>query len=165
METALIDMIDRWAVNSPDTVAAEWKDTSLSFAQLRRASIRVASMLHKAGLGPRSRVPILTKMSLEMLPAVAREGHAIVNVGGSLQFLSRGRQRSSLHRVVPHPNALNRTKYTIVYLMRPETDAAFIDGDGKEWESKDWYLQKFEIFGKDGVDESHSSVLTGVRIR
>ncbi|KAM5437371.1 hypothetical protein McanCB49686_000261 [Microsporum canis] len=90
-----------------------------------------------------------------------REGHAIVNVGDSLQFLSRGRLRSSLHRVVPHPDALNRTKYTIVYLMRPETDAAFVDGDGKEWKSKNWYLQKFEVFGKDGVDESHSSVLTG----
>lgn len=70
MERALIDMIDRWAIKSPDAIAAEWKETSLTFGQLRRASIRVASLLHDAGLGPRSRVPILTKMSLEMLPAV-----------------------------------------------------------------------------------------------
>lgn len=69
--------------------------------------------------------------------------------------------KSSLHRVVPHPDALNRTKYTIVYLKRPETKAAFIDGDGKEWKSKDWYLKKFEVFGQGEVDESQSSVLTG----
>jgi non-ribosomal peptide synthetase component F len=70
METALIDMIDRWAFDSPDAIAAEWQDKSLTFGQLRRASIQVASLLHDAGLGPRSRVPILTKMSWEMLPAV-----------------------------------------------------------------------------------------------
>lgn len=70
METALIDKIDRWAINSPDAIAAEWKGSSMSFAQLRKASIQVASLLHNAGLGPRSRIPILTRMSLEMLPAV-----------------------------------------------------------------------------------------------
>jgi isopenicillin N synthase-like dioxygenase len=90
-----------------------------------------------------------------------REGHAIVNVGDSLHLLSQGRLKSSLHRVVPYPDALNRTKYTIVYLVRPETDAVFIDSDGKEWKSKDWYLKKFEVFGKGEVDQSHSSVLTG----
>ncbi|KAI0120610.1 hypothetical protein BJ170DRAFT_677003 [Xylariales sp. AK1849] len=90
-----------------------------------------------------------------------REGHAIVNVGDSLHFLFRGRLKSSLHRVVPHPDALDRTKYTIVYLMRPETEAAFVDVDGKKWKSKDWYLKKFEVFGKDQVKESHSSILTG----
>lgn len=90
-----------------------------------------------------------------------RAGYAIVNVGDSLQFLSGGRLRSSLHRVVPHPAAIHQTKYTIVYLMRPETDAVFLDADGKEWKGKDWYLKKFEVFGKDEVDESHSSVLTG----
>jgi isopenicillin N synthase-like dioxygenase len=90
-----------------------------------------------------------------------REGHAIVNVGDSLHLLSQGRLRSNLHRVVPYLDALNRTKYTIVYLVRPETDAVFIDGDGKEWKSKDWYLKKFEIFGKGAIDLSDSFVLTG----
>jgi isopenicillin N synthase-like dioxygenase len=90
-----------------------------------------------------------------------RDSHAIVNVGDSLHFLSQGRLKSSLHRVVPHPDALNRIKYTIVYLVRPETDAVFIDGDGKEVKSKDWYLKKFEAFGKGEVDQSHSSLLTG----
>jgi isopenicillin N synthase-like dioxygenase len=90
-----------------------------------------------------------------------RAGHAIVNVGDSLQFLSGGRLRSSLHRVVPHPAALGRTKYTIVYLMRPETEAVFVDGDGKEWKSKDWYLKKFEVFGKGEVNGGDRAVVTG----
>ncbi|KAF3394291.1 Oxidoreductase vrtI [Penicillium rolfsii] len=90
-----------------------------------------------------------------------REGHVIVKVGDSLHLLSRGRLRSSLHRVVPYLDALNRTKYTIVYLVRPETEAVFIDGDGKGWKSKDWYLKKFEVFGKEVINNSVISVVTG----
>ncbi|KAM5507749.1 NRPS cluster protein [Microsporum canis] len=119
METALIDMIDRWAVNSPDTVAAEWKDTSLSFAQLRRASIRVASMLHKAGLGPRSRVPILTKMSLEMLPAVV----GVLRLGAcyapiDVDSWSRGRIEAALEateaKTVLATTAINLPGYNVL---------------------------------------------------
>ncbi|OOQ88749.1 putative 2OG-Fe(II) oxygenase family oxidoreductase [Penicillium brasilianum] len=90
-----------------------------------------------------------------------REGRAIVNVGDSLHLVSQGKLRSILHRVVPYPDALNRTKYTGVFLVRPETDAVFIDGNGKEWKSKDWYLKKFEIFDKGNIDQGHSAVLTG----
>ncbi|KAH8807830.1 nonribosomal peptide synthetase 11, partial [Xylogone sp. PMI_703] len=70
METALIDLIDRWAISSPDAVVAEWKGASLTAAQLHRASLHISSLLHRAGLGPRSRIPILTRMSFEMLAAV-----------------------------------------------------------------------------------------------
>jgi isopenicillin N synthase-like dioxygenase len=78
----------------------------------------------------------------EWMYILSRDSHAIVKVGDSLHLLSQGGLKSSLHRVMPYPDALNRTKYTIVYLVRPETDAVFIDGDGKEWKSKDWYLKR-----------------------
>lgn len=90
-----------------------------------------------------------------------RPGHAIVNVGDSLQFLSGNVLRSSLHRVVPQPDALNLTKYTIVYLMRPETDTSFRDSEGKKWKSIDWCNKKFSVFRAPTYDLSHSSVLTG----
>lgn len=104
---------------------------------------------------------VVTPGTDEWVYIAPRAGHVIVNVGDSLQFLSGGRLRSSLHRVVQHPAALHQTKYTIVYLMRPETEASFSDADGQVWKSKDWYMKKFGVFEKSEVDESQSSVLTG----
>lgn len=90
-----------------------------------------------------------------------RPGHAVVNVGDSLQNLSGNILRSSLHRVVPHPDALDQVKYTIVYLMRPETDAVFRDSEGKEWKSVDWCNKKFAVFRASTEEQSKGSVLTG----
>lgn len=90
-----------------------------------------------------------------------RNGCAVVNVGDSLQFLSRGALRSSLHRVVPHPDQAQQEKYTVVYLMRPESDAILKDAQGKEWRSIEWCNKKFSVFRADLAEQKLGSFLTG----
>ncbi|KAK3938306.1 2OG-Fe(II) oxygenase-like protein 4 [Diplogelasinospora grovesii] len=90
-----------------------------------------------------------------------RHGCAIVNVGDSLQFLAGGCLRSSLHRVVPHADQEREEKYTVVYLMRPESDAMLKDPQGNEWRSVDWCNKKFAVFRADLAEMKLGSFLTG----
>jgi isopenicillin N synthase-like dioxygenase len=64
-----------------------------------------------------------------------KEGHAIVNVGDSLRFLSGSRLKSCLHRVVPYPDARIRDRYSCAYFMRPELDPVFRDVQARRREA------------------------------
>jgi isopenicillin N synthase-like dioxygenase len=90
-----------------------------------------------------------------------KPGHAIVNVGDSLTALSKGALKSCLHRVVPPPDAWNQTKYSIVYLVRPEHDVNFTAGDGKDWRSLDWHNRKFAILRASHAVQKEDATLTG----
>lgn len=66
----VIDLFDAWAAKAPDRIAAEWQGETLTYSELRHASLHVSQALLSAGVQPRDRVPILTQMSLDMLPVV-----------------------------------------------------------------------------------------------
>ncbi|GIC93741.1 putative NRPS-like enzyme [Aspergillus udagawae] len=70
LEGTVVDLFDEWAEKYPERVAAEWQGESLTYGALRNASLHVSRALLLAGVQPRARVPLLTQMSLEMLPAV-----------------------------------------------------------------------------------------------
>lgn len=92
-----------------------------------------------------------------------KPGCFVCNIGDSVYFLSGGKLRSSLHRVVPHPQASreNKLKYTTVYLMRPETEAIFVDYEGKEWKSLEWHNMKMRVLSSEQEEQAKNSVLTG----
>lgn len=89
-----------------------------------------------------------------------KDGTLVCNVGDSLNFLSGNRLTSSLHRVVPHPDAATSNKYTTVYLMRPETEAIFTDPTGKQWKSLDWHNMKMRVLSSEHEEQKQNSVLT-----
>jgi isopenicillin N synthase-like dioxygenase len=90
-----------------------------------------------------------------------RPGHAVVNVGDSLRFLSNCALRSSLHRVVPPPNAIGQDKFSVIYFLRPEFDAKFT-AYGRQMNSLDWHNQKYALFREANLDpEHHGTMLTG----
>lgn len=68
--TSVLDLFDQNAQANPHTVAAEFRARSMSYSELYDASVRVALELHKRGVRPRDRIPVVTNMSLEMLAAV-----------------------------------------------------------------------------------------------
>jgi non-ribosomal peptide synthetase component F len=70
LDTSVVDLVDHWSAKTPDAIAAEWKGQSLSYAQLRDASLHVAQALLSRGSRPDAQIPILTQMSLEMLPCI-----------------------------------------------------------------------------------------------
>ncbi|KAG6010351.1 hypothetical protein E4U21_006915 [Claviceps maximensis] len=91
-----------------------------------------------------------------------RAGHAVVNVGDSLRFLSKGALASSLHRVVPPPNSAGKDKFSVIYFLRPEFDATFTTHDGKEVNSIEWHNQKYALFREASLDaKRHGAILTG----
>ncbi|KAJ7675904.1 2OG-Fe-II oxygenase family oxidoreductase [Mycena polygramma] len=66
-----------------------------------------------------------------------RPGHAVINVGDSLRFLSGKRLKSCLHRVVPTGEKFQEEdRYSIAYFLRPESDVDFEDCDGKTTHEK-----------------------------
>lgn len=68
--TTIVDLFDAWASNAPTRLAAESQGETLTYGELRTASLHVSEALLVAGVKPREKVPLLTQMSLEMLPAV-----------------------------------------------------------------------------------------------
>lgn len=75
-----------------------------------------------------------------------RQDHAVVNVGDSLHHLSQRALKSCLHRVLPYTSRIQHARYSVIYFMRPEQSASFIDEKGQEWKSIDWHTRKFEAF-------------------
>lgn len=91
-----------------------------------------------------------------------RTGHAVVNVGDSLRFLSNGALASSLHRVVPPPDSAGQDKFSVIYFLRPEFDAKFTTHDGKQMSSVEWHNQKYSLFREVSLDaERHGAIVTG----
>lgn len=86
----------------------------------------------------------------------------VCNIGDSIEFLSENLLRLSLHRVTPFPAEAGKVKLTVVYLMRPETDAVFfVDRERKQWKSVDWHNMKQRLFAKDLEAEKINLALTG----
>ena len=90
-----------------------------------------------------------------------REGHAVVNVGDSLRFLSGGVLTSSLHRVVPPMDSSAKDKFSVIYFLRPEFDAKFTTHDGRQINSVEWHNEKYALFREASLDASHGAMLTG----
>ena len=83
-------------------------------------------------------------------------GHAVVNIGDSLRHLSHRTLKSCLHRVMPHNSEKAKDRYSVIYFLRPEKDATFIDETGREWKSIDWHNRKFDAFQHKDAKEVES---------
>ncbi|KAK1450477.1 gibberellin 20-oxidase [Colletotrichum melonis] len=90
-----------------------------------------------------------------------KPGHAVVNVGDALRFISGGLLESSLHRIIPHKDEVTRHKYSIVYLLRPEMDAEFVDSEGVTWKGLDWTNKKHAVFRATAEEQATGTYLTG----
>lgn len=90
-----------------------------------------------------------------------KPGHAVVNVGDALRFISGGVLESSLHRIIPHNDEKGRHKYSIVYLLRPEMDAEFVDAEGITWKGLEWTNKKHAVFRASAEEQATGTYLTG----
>ncbi|KAI1176089.1 putative nonribosomal peptide synthase [Nemania sp. FL0916] len=70
LDTSVVDLVDHWSAKTPNAIAAEWKGQILTYAQLRDASLYVTQALLSRGSRPSAMIPLLTQMSLEMLPCI-----------------------------------------------------------------------------------------------
>jgi isopenicillin N synthase-like dioxygenase len=88
-----------------------------------------------------------------------RDGHAIINVGDSLRFLSGQRFNSCLHRVIPVSG--DEDRYSIAYFLRPDNRLEFKDADGATTTARAWHDGKYVMFAEPHEKQRLSNVLTG----
>jgi isopenicillin N synthase-like dioxygenase len=90
-----------------------------------------------------------------------RDGHAIVNVGDSLRFLSEKKFNSCLHRVIPVTS--NEDRYSIAYFfLRPENETRFKDIEGRKVKAVEcqWHDDKYVMFAEPHDRQERSHMLT-----
>ncbi|CAG8218167.1 unnamed protein product [Penicillium salamii] len=92
-----------------------------------------------------------------------RAGHAIINVGDSLRFLSGARLKSAVHRVVPvsrldehgcpvaedvdTTNVLQGGhRHSIAYFLRPADKTVYHTSEDKPYTALEWHDKKFDTF-------------------
>jgi len=89
-----------------------------------------------------------------------RPGHAIINVGDCLRFLTGYKLRSALHRVLPLTTG---DRYSVAYFLRPNDDAELSDATGNNRTAVDWYLKKNQTFESAPGKQQESFLLGGMR--
>ncbi|KAH7066550.1 2OG-Fe(II) oxygenase family oxidoreductase [Paraphoma chrysanthemicola] len=89
-------------------------------------------------------------------------GHAIVNVGDGLRFMSGNRLLSAVHRVLPRNGQYQDShRYSIVYFLRPEYDVTYCNAAGESFTAEEWQLRKFSAFRRMNKQLEDDSFLCG----
>lgn len=89
-----------------------------------------------------------------------RAGHAIINIGDTLRFLSGYKLRSALHRALPLDTG---DRYSVAYFLRPSDDAEFVDTEGETVSAFDWYAKKNETYEKPHELQPESILVGGMK--
>ena len=90
-----------------------------------------------------------------------KAGHAVINVGDSLRFLSGHRLKSCVHRVIPVTRRQEEDRFSIAYFLRPEDNAVYIDSKGRELSARAWHDEKYNVFREPHEKQENDMVLTG----
>ena len=91
----------------------------------------------------------------------SQRGHAVVNVGDTLRFLSEGRFYSSIHRAAPTFGPLQQQRLVIGYFLRAEDDKVVKDNVGNIMTARQWHDRKYENYQADHSVQKKNSILTG----
>lgn len=103
---------------------------------------------------------VMAKDSTEWEFIEPRPGHAVINVGDSLRFLSNKVLRSCLHRVIPVPGQ-KVDRYTIAYFLRPDDGAIFMGSNNQPVRAEHWHDRKYRVFASTTEEQSQDTILTG----
>lgn len=92
----------------------------------------------------------------------AKGTRAVVNIGDTVKFLTAGRLKSCLHRVVPYLDRWTRgSRYAIIFFLRANNDVEFEDLEGRRWNAKDWLNRKFLNYRSPHEVQKQNPMATG----
>lgn len=103
---------------------------------------------------------VLSPRTNEWENVSTKPGHAIVNVGDTLRFVSRKRFRSILHRVVL-PEDQVASRYATAYFLRASDQAVFTGLNGEKLTAQEWFDKKYDSFEKTLREQESNPVATG----
>ncbi|KAG8165695.1 hypothetical protein KVR01_004247 [Diaporthe batatas] len=89
-----------------------------------------------------------------------KPGHAIVNVGDTLRFVSKKRFRSILHRVVL-PDDRVASRYATAYFLRAGDQVVFQGLKGEKLTAQEWFDKKYDSFEKTLQEQESNPIATG----
>ncbi|KAJ5549173.1 hypothetical protein N7513_006407 [Penicillium frequentans] len=92
---------------------------------------------------------------------IPKPGHAVVNVGDSLRFLSGHRLASCVHRVLPVTERQESHRYSIAYFLRPEDDTMYVDSKERVVSARAWHDEKYGVFREPHEMQEADMILTG----
>ena len=88
-------------------------------------------------------------------------GHAIINVGDSLRFLSEKKLLSAVHRVVPRGAYQEENRSSIAYFLRPQDGTMYRDSNEVMVSAESWHDTKFNTFRLNHDEQEKDSILCG----
>lgn len=92
---------------------------------------------------------------------VPKPGHAVINVGDSLRFLSGHQLASCVHRVLPITQRQEHHRYSIAYFLRAEDEAIYVDSKGRGISARAWHDEKYNVFRESHEKQEKDVILTG----
>ncbi|KAE8385472.1 Clavaminate synthase-like protein [Aspergillus alliaceus] len=92
---------------------------------------------------------------------VPKLGHAVINVGDSLRFLSGHKLASCVHRVLPITEWQEHHRYSIAYFLRPEDNVIYVDSKGRQLSARRWHDEKYDVFREPHETQEEDVILTG----
>lgn len=90
-----------------------------------------------------------------------KPGHAIINVGDSLRYLSQNKLLSAVHRVLPHGGRQVNHRHSIAFFLRPADDTVYSDVCGRSISARAWHDEKFDHFRASHLEQAQNVILTG----
>jgi isopenicillin N synthase-like dioxygenase len=101
------------------------------------------------------------KEKLQWKFVAPRPGHAIINVGDTLRFLTGFRLRSALHRALQLDTG---DRYAMTYFLRPNDEVELTDSEGKDCTAVDWYLKKNSNYESKNEAQRSEVMLGGMKV-
>lgn len=89
-----------------------------------------------------------------------RAGHAVVNVGDMLRFLSGQPFYSCVHRVLPVTPRQEEDRYSIIFFLRTEDHARLRDHESRELTAAEWHARKMTAYAESEDAQSRNTALT-----
>ena len=88
-------------------------------------------------------------------------GHAVINVGDTLRFLSGRRFQSSIHRAEPIFEPSQDRRLVVGYFLRAEDETVIEDNEGNKLTARQWHDRKYDNYQAAHSIQRANTVLTG----
>jgi len=126
-DRSLVDLLREQARRSPDAVALEYEDATLTYAELDERANRLGSYLRARGVGPEIRVAVCLERSLDMLVAVL----GVQRAGGAYVPVDPGYPTDRIGFMLADSGALAILTHEAVRSSLPDSDALVVSLDAE----------------------------------
>lgn len=90
-----------------------------------------------------------------------KPGHAVLNIGDSVRFLSGFQLKSAVHRVLPVGERQEEDRLSIIYFLRAGDNTEYKDSKGRLTTARQWHDVKYDVFRETVEQQAMDNICTG----